>query len=181
MIDKPDRKEPRFPADKEELAAKAIASKLEELGASNGDLALCGGACGGDLLFAEACLQRGLQLELRIPFDEPTFFIHSITFAGNDWRNRFYKVKNHPNTKLYVLPKELGPNPKRADAYGQNNLWQLYTALSWTPEKVNFICLWDKKEGDNPGGTKHMYNEVQKHLGYAYILDTNEIFKPSIK
>jgi hypothetical protein len=29
MIDRPDRKEPRFPPDKEKIAAAAIASKLD--------------------------------------------------------------------------------------------------------------------------------------------------------
>jgi tetratricopeptide (TPR) repeat protein len=176
MIDRPNRIEPRFPPDKEKIAADALSKKLYELGAGKGDVALCGGACGGDILFAESCLERDLKLEIRIPFDEPTFFVHSVTFAGNDWRNRFYKIKNHPNTKIYVMPQEIGPIPLTVDPYRRNNLWQLYTALSWTPEKVNFICLWNGKEGDHPGGTKHMYDEVQKHLGHAYILDSNKLF-----
>ena len=58
MIDAPDRKDPRFPSDKEPIAATAIAAKLDALGAGPDDLAFCGGACGGDLLFAEACLAR---------------------------------------------------------------------------------------------------------------------------
>ena len=53
MIDAPDRQTPRFPADKEPVAAGAIADTLAKLGAGPGDLAICGGACGGDLIFAE--------------------------------------------------------------------------------------------------------------------------------
>src|SRR2546422_95875 len=49
MIDAPDRKEPRFPADKERIAATAIATQLDELKAGPEDLAFCGGACGGDI------------------------------------------------------------------------------------------------------------------------------------
>jgi hypothetical protein len=48
MIDAPDRQKPRFPANKEAVAANAIAAALKELGASAGDLSICGGACGGD-------------------------------------------------------------------------------------------------------------------------------------
>jgi hypothetical protein len=73
MIDAPDQKEARFPPDKEGIAAEAIARKLDELGAGQKDLALCSGACGGDILFAEACNKLGLRLEIRIPFDEHTF------------------------------------------------------------------------------------------------------------
>lgn len=131
----PNRKERRFPNDKKyiDIAANVIALKLDELGAKKDDLALCGGACGGDLLFAEACLDRGLNLEIRIPFDEPTFLRKSVTFAGDVWRNRFYKVRDNPNTKLFIMPEELGDPPKCVDAYARNNLWQLYTALAWTP------------------------------------------------
>src|ERR1700733_2746673 len=84
MIDAPGRKEPRFPADKEGVAKAAIEATLTEAGGGAGDLAICGGACGGDLLFAEACLDRGMRLELYIPFDEATFLKESVDFADRD-------------------------------------------------------------------------------------------------
>jgi hypothetical protein len=178
MIDKPSRLEPRFPANEEctAIAAKAIAEKLDDLGSCNKDLALCGGACGGDLLFAQECLKRGLRLEVRIPFDEPTFLQKSVNFAGESWRDRFYEVKNHTNTNFYIMPEELGNAPKDTNPYVRNNLWKLYTALSWKAEKVHFISLWNGKEGDGPGGTKHMADEVSKHFGRVHILDTNQLF-----
>lgn len=183
MIDAPGRKEQRFPNDKKhiDIAANAIAAKLDELSASKEDLALCGGACGGDLIFAESCLECGLHLEIRIAYEEPAFLRKSVSFAGDAWQDRFYRVKKNPNTKLYVMPDEIGAPPKGVDAYARNNLWQLYTALSMMPEmtseRVRFICLWNRKEGDGPGGTKDMYVQISKHLGHVYVLDTNELFK----
>jgi tetratricopeptide (TPR) repeat protein len=176
MIDAPRRKEPRFPPNKEDVAAQAIAAKLDDLGAGKDDLALCGGACGGDVLFAEACLQRGLQLEVRIPFKEPTFLSNSVTFAGEKWRDRFYGVKKHENTKLLIMPEELGEAPKGVNPYARNNLWELYSALALGSDKVHFISLWNRQEGDGPGGTKHMIGEVSKHFGQVHILDTNQLF-----
>jgi tetratricopeptide (TPR) repeat protein len=187
MIDAPGRKEPRFPPNKKDVAAQAIAAKLDELGARKDDLALCGGACGGDLLFAEACLQRGLQLEVRIPFKEPMFLSNSVEFADEDsssvaqsvwetWRGRFYRVKKHKNTKLLIMPEELGETPKGVNPYARNNLWELYSALALGSDKVHFISLWNRQEGDGPGGTKHMIGEVSKHFGQVHILDTNQLF-----
>jgi tetratricopeptide (TPR) repeat protein len=176
MIDAPGRTEPRFPPEAEPIAANAIAEKLDELEAGPEDLAICGGACGGDLLFAEACLQRGLRLEMRIPFEEPKFLKESITFVGEGWRKRFYKVKDHKKTQLFVMPAALGPLPKRVDPYARHNLWQLYTALAWGPTKVRFICLWNRKEGDGPGGTKHMHDTVLQHSGQVYILNTTVLW-----
>ena len=172
MIDAPGRKEARFPTEKEKIAEEAIVKQIDELGAGQEDLALCGGACGGDLLFAEACLKRGLHLEIRIPFNEPDFLKESVTFAGGRWRDRYYAVTKNPLTKLLIMPNELGPLPKKANAFERNNKWQLYSALAWGFDKVNFICLWNGKGGDGPGGTKHMIEEVQRHSGRAYILDT---------
>ncbi len=181
MIDAPNRTDPRFPSKKEEIAARAIIEKLDELGATNGDLAICSGACGGDLLFAEACLAKGLHLEVRIPFDEPKFLQESVGFAGEQWCKRYFevkeKIKKNPNNSLLIVPEELGPLPFNSNPYERNNLWQLYSALSWGAEKVHFLCLWNRQGGDGPGGTKHMYDEVAKRFGRVFVLDTKILFK----
>ena len=91
MIDAPDRDRPRFPPDKEPVAAQAIADALADLHVGPDDLCICGGACGGDLLFAEAALTRSALLEIYIPFEEPTFLEKSVDFAGEDWRARYLR------------------------------------------------------------------------------------------
>src|SRR3977135_1723437 len=83
MIDAPGRKEPSFPADKELIARDAIVDTLTKIGGGPSDLAICGGACGGDLLFAEACLDLGMRLEIFIPFDHPTLLANSVYFLGS--------------------------------------------------------------------------------------------------
>jgi tetratricopeptide (TPR) repeat protein len=170
MIDALGR-EPRFPKEKEGAAADEIAAKLTEFGAGPKDIGLCGGACGGDLLFAEACLKKKMRVELRIPFDKPTFLKNSVLFAPGNWGARFENVKKSLMTTLYVMPEELGPAPANVNPYERNNLWQLYTALSMGQERIRFISLWDRKEGYGPGGTKHMYNEVLKHSGQVRVID----------
>ena len=74
------------------------------------------------------------------------------------------------------MPTELNAPPKGTNSYARNNMWQLFTALSWTSEKVHFISLWNGKEGIGPGGTKHMRDEVLKHFGQVHIIDTNQLF-----
>ena len=176
MIDAPERTEPRFPPAGEARAAAAIAARLAAWNAGERDLAMCGGACGGDLLFAEACLNRGLRLELRIPFPEPVFLEKSVSFAGEGWRERFYQVKNNQRTRLFIMPEELGPLPAGANPYERNNLWLLYSAQVWGLEKVRFLCLWDGKGGDGPGGTKHMYDTVKERAGKVWVLETKALF-----
>src|SRR5580693_8963494 len=79
MIDAPGRAKPRFPPDKEPIAAAAIAAALADFGIGTDDLGICGGACGADLLFAEAALARGARLEIYIPFEEATFLSNPWT------------------------------------------------------------------------------------------------------
>jgi hypothetical protein len=174
MIDAPGREKPRFPPDKEPIAARAIASALADLDVGPGDLSICGGACGGDLLFAEAALARGARLELYIPFEEPTFLEKSVDFAGGDWRARFFAAK--ARGVLHVAPRELGPPQEGEDPYERNNRWMMDAALRFGADKVDFVCLWNGEGGDGPGGTKHMMEEVRQHGGRAQWLDTIKLW-----
>lgn len=174
MIDAPGREKPRFPPDKEPVAARAIASALADLDVGPGDLSICGGACGGDLLFAEAALARGARLELYIPFEEPTFLEKSVDFAGGDWRARFFAAK--ARGVLHVAPREVGPLQDGDDPYERVNRWMLEQASRFGADKLHFVCLWNGEGGDGPGGTKHMMEEVRQRGGRAQWLDTTKLW-----
>jgi hypothetical protein len=174
MIDAPGRKDARFPADREPIAANAITKALAGIGSGPGDLAICGGACGGDLLFAEAALARGTSLELYIPLDEPAFLASSIDFADAEWRARYFAAKSR--AALHVAADELGPLAPREDPYERNNLWMLEAAMRFGAEKVDFICLWNGKGGDGRGGTQHLMQEVRRKAGRIHWLDTNHLW-----
>jgi tetratricopeptide (TPR) repeat protein len=183
MIDGPDRVPPRFPAEREALAAERIAQALDQLGAGPGDLALAQAANGGDLLFLEACQARGVRLQLLLPFEEPEFIERSILVASNgeQWRQRYFAVTAALEVAPRIMPDELGSLPKSlrgepANAFERCNLWLLYTALAWGVRKVRFVCLWNGGGGDGPGGTAHMYNEVKRRTGRVTWLDTRTLW-----
>jgi hypothetical protein len=46
-------------------------------------------ACGSDILFAEACLEKGIALNVVLPFPEAEFIATSVRRAGEPWVNRF--------------------------------------------------------------------------------------------
>jgi hypothetical protein len=174
MIDAPDRKSPRFPPDKAPVAAAAIADTLAKMGAAASDLAICGGACGSDLLFAEACLARGMALEFYIPFDEPTFLTNSVDFAGADWHDRFVAAKSRAT--LHVMPDELGPLPAGDNPYERNNRWMLDQAARFGGDRMAFITLWNGQGGDGPGGTQHFMEEAGRKSARIYWLDTRKLW-----
>lgn len=174
MIDAPGREKPRFPPDKEPIAAHALATALDELAIDAPDLCICGGTCGGDLLFAEAALSRSARLELYIPFDESAFINKSVDFAGNSWRDRFFAVE--ARAALHVMPIELGPASGNEDPYERNNRWMLEAASRFGVERLDFVCLWNGEGGDGPGGTRHMMQEVRSRGGRAIWLDTKKLW-----
>lgn len=175
MIDAPGRTPPRFPPDKEATAAQKIAETLDELGAAPQDLGLTQGACGGDILFAEACQQRGVQLQLLQPFKEPQFIENSVATGGESWLDRYHAVKQKLETPPLAAPLELGQLTEQMNAYERCNLWLLASALAYGAEKALLICLWDGSGGDGPGGTTHMMAEVKKKNGRVVWLDTRKL------
>jgi hypothetical protein len=183
MIDAPGRASPRFPPDKEAIAAQGIAAALDALGAGPGDLALAQGASGGDLLFLEACKARGVRLQLMLPFTEPEFIERSVSPAedGASWCKRYYTLRAGLPDAPRIMPTELGPLPKtgrmeRMSAYERCNRWLLNTALAWGIDRVHFVCLWNGASGDGTGGTAHMYEEVKRRTGRVSWIDTRMLW-----
>lgn len=178
MIDAPDRPAPRFPAGKEGIAAQKIAEALDRLGAGPDDLALTQGACGGDLLFTEACLRRGVNVNWLQPHREPDFIQKSVIIGGEAWRNRYLDAKAKLAAAPRAAPAELGEPPRNVGdgyPYERCNLWLLYTALACGVDKVRFVCLWNGGGGDGPGGTAHMYDEVKRRTGQVTWIDIRTI------
>ncbi|MEK6763493.1 MAG: TRAFs-binding domain-containing protein [Nitrospirota bacterium] len=177
MIDAPGRQPSRFPAEKESVAAQEIAEALDNLKAGPEDLALTQGACGGDLLFTEACQQRRVMVQWLQPFDEPEFIERSVVCCSEAWRHRYLKAKAALTITpgVRTAPAELGLPLKGVDPYERCNLWLLYTALSYGISKVQFVCLWDSGGGDGPGGTAHMYQEVKRRTGQVTWIDSRSL------
>lgn len=184
MIDDPDVRGPgkekpaRFPATKLPAAQAAIEAALDTLEVQEGDLGLCGGACGGDLIFAKACLARGLRIELRLALREPEFLRRSVTFADDDgaWYRDFRQVKSDARTTTMVMSDEVGVLPKSGNVFDRANRWQLYSALSHDLDTVDFLTLWNGEPGDGPGGTQHMVEQISQVTGRRpIIIDPSEL------
>ncbi len=177
MVDAPGRPKARFPAANVPMGTAAIEGTLDGLKAGPGDLALTQGAAGGDLIFAEACVKRGVRMQLLLPLPEPDFIEASVmpSADGVAWRARYYALKPQLAEPPRVMPVELGPTAQGASAFERCNLWLLYSALSWGPDKVRFVCLWDGAGSDGPGGTKHMVEEVKRRTGQVSWIDTRTL------
>lgn len=174
MIDARDRQTPRFPAYKEEKARREIKLCLfhQKLIIELPLQGIASGACGGDILFHEICLQLGIPSEIYLPVSPEKFKQDSVSFAGKNWDERFDKLlKQLP---YYVLPEN------KVDAAGMNmyertNEWMLEKALANGGKNLSLIALWDGGGGDGKGGTKGMIKMVQQKGAAVGIIDIKKI------
>jgi hypothetical protein len=172
MIDAPDRQTPRFPATRAEPVRAAIARQLAQWNIGEGDLAICGGACGTDILFAEECLRRGARLRLLLAQPVGEFVHDSVQHAGSDWVKRFHALRLKAD--VAIQPERLGKPPNDVSIYARTNLWMINTARVEAVDsaKIHALLIWDEKPtGDGPGGTADFEAKVRNLGGHIEIIN----------
>jgi tetratricopeptide (TPR) repeat protein len=176
MIDKPDRAKPRFPAGKEAAVREAIAGLLAVWDVGQGDLAICSGACGSDILFAEECQRRGASVRLMLALPRADFVSKSVAFAGNDWVQRFHRLANACETADQI--DRLGKPPADLDVFSRCNLWMLNTARveANSADHLFSVLVWDEEStGDGPGGTSDFAARVRELGGVVEIINPTKL------
>lgn len=172
MIDAPGRAKERFPARKAALVSAQIANRLDQWGIGKGDLAICGGARGGDILFAEECQRRGAHVRLLFALPRDEFIAQSVRLPESDWVQRFNKLTT--SCEVAYQHERLGDPPQGLDVFSRCNLWIINTArVEFDPQKGLFALLvWDEKPtGDGPGGTSDFAARVQGLGGEIAIIN----------
>jgi predicted Zn-dependent protease len=174
LVDDPAKRlEERFPARKVGAVRERLAAQLDAWHLGAGDLAICGGARGADLLFGELCADRGAEVWLMIPLPEPEFLEESVRLAGSDWEDRFYALRDRPAVRTFFQPERLKAPPVGTSIFARNNLWMLNTARVEVDAAKNLYALmvWDgKPSGYGPGGTSDFVARVKAIGGRpAYV------------
>ena len=182
MMDRPGRNPPRFPPAKLGAAAQCIAAELDHFGAGPNDLALSQAAAGGDLLFLEACLKRGVRCQVLLPFEEAEFLRRSVLPCelGEQWRERYLTIREKLDRQdqvegLRIMPSTVESGAEQGNPFERCNLWLLNTALGWGPERLRCLTLWDGGGGDGPGGTAHMVKEVRRRTDQVRCIDPHAL------
>ena len=190
MIDAPKRPKPRFPAKKEPAAASAIQRALKSEIArvrslNDADCSILGitsGACGGDILFHEACEANNVSCHMYLPFPKAIFLKTSVQFAGTDWVNRFEQIYNQllPHERPVLNDKKELPSwlkgKKDYSIWVRNNLWMLHNALIYGGHNVSLFALWNGEGGDGVGGTQDMVTKASEQGAQVIIIDTKKEF-----
>jgi tetratricopeptide (TPR) repeat protein len=146
MINHSRKKGSHFPPEKEEDIRTGIHMVLEKHKAGPDDLAVTTGMdAGSEIIFIESCVERGIPVQSYFPFAEAQYVRDFVSPGGEEWVERFYKMRNHPLVDEFYQPDLVGLPKEGDDVHERNNRWALYSALVRGIDKVRLIALWDGK------------------------------------
>jgi class 3 adenylate cyclase len=99
MIDAPSRATPRFPAYLEDAVKAQVEREMEDLLPV---IAYAQAANGSDMLFCEALLARGQEVNIVLPFGREDYVAQSVAPGGADWLARFDHVLAKASSVTYA-------------------------------------------------------------------------------
>jgi len=125
------------------------------------DLAVTTGMdAGSEIIFVECCAGRGTPVQAYFPFAEAPYVRDFVSPGGEQWVERFYRMRNHPLVDEFYQPDQVGL-PKQGDnVHERNNRWALYSSLTRGIDKVRLIALWDGKNEQS----KDLDARLVKHM-----------------
>ena len=160
MCDTPDRRVPRFPAEKEDTIRKSLEAQLAAMKAGIG---FASAACGSDILFLEAMLDRGGIVHVVLPWPKEEFLKTSVDLGGEKaWRERFDSVLARSASvrilgELYMPATGIGFEYCTLTLTGLARLFARSLDLDLTP-----LAVWDGLPGA-PGGTGSFVRYWRSH------------------
>ncbi|MGH8511394.1 MAG: TRAFs-binding domain-containing protein [Gammaproteobacteria bacterium] len=180
MIDAPEREKPRFPTTKAKAVCAQIACRLDQWDIGPGDLAVCGGASGADILFAEECLRRGAHTRLLLAQEVDDFVRASVRCAGHDWVQRFHALLE--KAEVATQPERLGKEPNGVSIYARNNRWIVNTgrAEADSTKRIYAIVVWNQRESEGQGGAEDLAHLVGAHAGIVEVINPELVEEPPV-
>ena len=173
MIDRGDRSKPRFPASMENSVRQEIDARLDAMNASFG---YASAACGSDILFLEAMLDRGGEINVVLPFEKADFIRTSVnTSPRTDWVKRFDQVLERA-AEVTVLGEESGS--EHVSLYHYANLvldGMARLRANHLDTEMLPLAVWDGRPGDGHGGTSSVVEYWQAQDERVEIIDLRAI------
>jgi tetratricopeptide (TPR) repeat protein len=154
MIDSPSGNTVRFPEYAAEKVKKQIGAFLDRIKANIGFSSL---ACGGDILFAESILERGLELNIIFPFKIDDFLKTSVDFASLQWKERFNAVLSKAHNIKFTTIEGYQGDDFLFDLCARQTMGLGILRAGLFSSRPWFLTVWNGETG-NTGGTAHSVN-----------------------
>lgn len=168
LIDGPERANARFPAALEPAVQSAIREHLARL---NQPVVYSSAACGADLIFIEAALDRDAEVNVVLPFDHHDFVRTSVAVGGEGWVQRFERALARA-TRVIVATEEsyLGDEVlfEHAALLIEGLSVLRASQLQTTPA---LLCVLDPHAQGETGGARSTFERWQRLHGEPQVID----------
>ncbi|QQE67018.1 hypothetical protein GFS31_37240 [Leptolyngbya sp. BL0902] len=172
-VDQPGRSVPRFPAELERPVYQAIYERLKSLGTYVG---FASAASGGDILFLEALLDLGGELNIVLPYNQEQFVADAVQDqpsdeATDDWLARFQRVLSH--AREVIIASDHKPKDDAISYEYSNRLLHGLASMRAQQLQTSLVPLavWDGQPGDGHGGTAHTVSYWRQWNDHVDIVD----------
>jgi class 3 adenylate cyclase len=175
MIDQPHRGKPRFPKELEPAVTNAIRSRLETADAG---LGYASAACGSDILFLEAMLDREGEICIVLPYEREEFIRESVNLIPEaKWRIRFEGVLKHATRVVIASTQRLEIGGVSHDYANQLLLGLARIRAGQLETELRTLAVWDGLYGDGQGGTASVVERWRNHALPVEIIDLSALRK----
>jgi len=151
MIDRPGRAAARFPQSMAPQLAQRIAAELAAAEAEDG---FASAACGGDILFHEAVLERGGRAHVTLPCRIEDFRHDCVdVIPGADWGQRFDRLLEQAASVEILGQQYASDNAMASECCSRIMVGLAARAALQRGQQPLILALWDGRPGDAYGGT----------------------------
>ena len=174
MVDRVSRPTPRFPPQMERPVARALQNEIDKLKPGFG---FSSAACGADILFLEAMVERHAENSVVLPYAKDTFVRDSVDFVPNsNWRQRFDRVLEGSRV-ITASPEKLEIGGVSYAFCNQLTLGMAKIRAGQLDTRLVPLAVWDGMPGDGSGGTASII-ENWRSAGYKpLIINLAESFR----
>jgi hypothetical protein len=172
MIDAPDRSTPRFPT---VLAPVVAAAIRERLARTHSPVVYTSAACGADLIFVEAALDIGAEVNIVLPFDREDFVRTSVASGGDGWTARFHDALSRAARVIMATEERYLDDDVLFEhaAMLLEGLCILRAAQLETSPSL--LCVVDAAAPGRVGGTQASSERWTRNIGAPEVIDLQQI------
>ncbi len=110
-------------------------------------------ACGGDLLFAEAALARGIELHAVLPFEEEDFLAQSVRPGGEAWLDRYRACREQAASVTLASQMEYFGDPAQYGYASRMAMGLARLRAQHLGAATVQVAIWDGVAAGGPAGT----------------------------
>ncbi len=171
MLDHPEAAKERFPARMETALREEIARRLEQMDVQIG---YSGAACGSELLFIEALLERDGEVNVVLPFDTDDYLSTCVAFAGARWERRFQNALRLAHSVVHAT-KENYLGHDQLFRF-QNQMLQGLSTLraQFLDTAPHLLAVWDMNEGSLAHGAADFIDQWTD-IARLQIIDIDDV------